>query len=120
VPDGPTFASIDCRLAALLAAVQSEPQLGKQQSKLDKAAQTAKAREEAAAAACETGNAKKSGKQLKKVVGKLTQFSHRLRSNNSGKNIPEGVREPLALDADGIKTDANALKGQLGCGASPG
>jgi hypothetical protein len=119
VPDGPTFASIDCRLAALITAVQSEPQLGKQQSKLDKAAQTAKAREEAAAGACGTGNAKKSGKQLKKVVGKLTQFSHRLRSNNSRKNIPEGVREPLAEDADGIQADANTLKGQLSCAASP-
>jgi hypothetical protein len=120
VPDGPTFASIDCRLAALIAAVQSEPQLGKQQSKLAKAAQAAKAREEAAAAACASGSAKTSGKQLKKVVRKLIQFSHRLRSNNSRKNIPEGVREPLAQDADGIKTDASTLKGQLSCGASPG
>jgi hypothetical protein len=115
VPDGPTFASIDCRLAALIAAVQSEPQLGKQQSKLDKAAQTAQAREEAAAAACAGGNAKTSGKQLKKVIRKLIQFSHRLRSNNSRKNIPEGAREPLAQDADGIQADANRLKGQLSC-----
>jgi hypothetical protein len=100
--------------------VQSEPQLGKQQSKLDKAAQTAKAREEAAAAACASGNAKTSGKQLKKVGRKLIQFSHRLRSNNSRKNIPEGVREPLAQDADGIKGDADTLKGRLSCAASPG
>jgi hypothetical protein len=120
VPDGPTFASIDCRLAALIAAVQSEPQLGKQQSKLDKAAQAAKAREEAAAAACGGGNAKTSAKQLKKVGRKLIQFSHRLRSNNSRKNVPEGVREPLAQDADAIKDDANALKGQLSCPASAG
>jgi hypothetical protein len=118
-PDGPTFASIDCRLAALIAAVQSEPQLGKQQSKLDKAAQTAKSREEAAAAACTSGNAKKSGKQLKKVIGKLGQFSHRLRSNNSRKNIPENVREPIAQDADGIQADASTLKGRLSCAASP-
>jgi len=116
VPDGPTFASIDCRLAALITAVESESQLGKQQSKLDKAAQTAKAREVAAAAACGSGNAKTSGKQLKKVVGKLKQFSHRLRSNNAKKNIPESVREPLAQDADGIKTDADTLRTQLSCG----
>ena len=71
-------------------------------------------------AACASDNAKTSGKQLKKVVGKLTQFSHRLRSNNSRKNIPEAVREPLAQDADGIKADANTLKGRLSCTASPG
>jgi hypothetical protein len=28
------------------------------------------------------------------------------------------VREPLAQDADGIKADANTLKGQLSCAAS--
>jgi hypothetical protein len=100
--------------------VQSEPQLGKQQSKLDNAAQGAKAREEAAASACASGNAKTSGKQLKKVVRKLIQFSHRLRSNNSRKNIPEAVREPLAQEGDDIKADANALKGALSCSASPG
>jgi hypothetical protein len=99
--------------------VQSEAQLGKQQSKLDKAAQTAKAREEAAASACASGNAKKSGKQLKKVAQKLTQFSHRLRSNNSRKNIPEDVREPLALAADRIEADADTLKGQLDCASPP-
>jgi ferredoxin len=41
-----------------------------------------------------------------------------LAANNSRKNIPEGVREPLAQDADGIKADANTLKGQLSCAAS--
>ena len=100
--------------------MQAEAQLGKQQSKLDKAAQGAKAREEAAAAACTSGNAKTSGKQLKKVVRKLIQFSHRLRSNNSRKNIPEAVREPLAQEGDDIQADASALKGQLSCASSPG
>lgn len=115
VPVGPTFASIDCRLAALIAAVQGEPQLGKQQAKLDKAAQKAKEREEVAAEECAGGDAKASGKQLKKVVRKLIQFSHRLRSNNSRKNIPEEIREPLAETADGIQQDARELRESLNC-----
>jgi len=47
-------------------------------------------------------------------------LSHRLRSNNSRKNIPEAVREPLAQEGDDIQADASALKGQLSCASSPG
>jgi hypothetical protein len=115
VPVGATFASLNCRLAALIAAVQAEPQLGKQQAKLDKAAQKAKERKETAEAACAEGNAKMAGKQLKKVVRKMIQFSHRLRSNNARKNIPEEVREPLAETADEIREDAGELKDSLSC-----
>jgi hypothetical protein len=63
-----------------------------QQSKLDKAAQTAQG----------------------------APFSRRLRSNNSRKNIPQGIREPLAEDAHAIKADTNTLKTQLSCASSPG
>ena len=58
MPVGPTFESLNCRLAALIAAVQTESQLGKQQAKLDKAAQKAKERKETAEAACAQGDAK--------------------------------------------------------------
>jgi hypothetical protein len=115
VPVGPTFASLNCRLAALIAAVQAESQLGKQQPKLDKAAQKAKERKETAEAACAQGDTKAAGKQLKKVVRKMIQFSHRLRSNNARKNIPEEVREPLAETADEIQEDARELKDSLSC-----
>ena len=115
MPVGPTFESINCRLAALIAAVQDESQLGKQQPKLDAAAQKAKERQQAAESACAAGDAKAAGKQLKKVVRKLIQFSHRLRSNNARKNIPEEVREPLAETADGIQEDARQLRESLSC-----
>jgi hypothetical protein len=114
-PVGPTFASLNCRLADLIADVQAETQLGKQQAKLEKAAQKAKERKEAAEAACAQGDAKASGKLLKKVTRKLIQFSHRLRSNQSRKTIPEEIREPLAERADAIQEDAKQLKDTLSC-----
>jgi hypothetical protein len=114
-PVGPSFESLNCRLAALITAVQAESQLGKQQPKLDKAARKAKERKEAAEAECAAGDTKAAGRQLKKVVRKLIQFSHRLRSNNSRKNIPEQIREPLAQAADRIQEEARELKGTLGC-----
>lgn len=117
VSDGPTFASLNCRLTALIAAVGSETQLGKLQPKLVKAAQKAKQRKEVAEGKCADGNAKASGKQLKKVVRKLIQFSHRLRSNAARKKVPEEIREPFAETADGIQQDARELRDELSCGA---
>lgn len=116
VLDGPTFASLNCRLAALVAAVETEPGLGKLQPKLIKAARKAKQRKEQAEAFCAGGNDRKAGKHLKKVVRKLIQFAHRLRSNKARKTVDEAIREPLALGADAIQQDARTLREDPGCG----
>lgn len=116
MPIGATFGSLDCRLAALIAAVQGETRLGTLREKLGGAAQKAKQLEEAAQAACARGTAKTSGKQLKKVMRKLIQFSHRLRSRSARRKVDETVREALAAAADEIQQDARELKGALSCG----
>jgi hypothetical protein len=113
---GPTFASLNCRLADLIAAVQAETQLGKLQPKLVKAAQKAKQRKEVAEGKCAEGKTKPAGKQLEKVVRKLIQFAHRLRSKAARKKVAEAVREPLAETADEIQQDARELKDALSCG----
>ena len=116
VPLGATFASLGCRLDALIAAIQAETRLGGLQQRVAKPAQKAKEREEVADAACAGGDAKASGRQLKKVVRKLIQLSHRLRSRSARRQVDETVREPLAESADAIQQDARALKAALGCG----
>jgi hypothetical protein len=115
VPDGATYASLNCRLAALIAAVQAESRLGAMQERLVKAAQTAKARKENAEAFCAEGNSKKANRHLKKTVRKMIQFAHRLRSNRARKNVDEAIREPLATAADGIQEDARTLSRDPGC-----
>jgi hypothetical protein len=115
-PDGPTFPSVTCRLRALIADVEAEPALGKLQAKLAKAAAKALQRTERAQEICDSGNARKSGKQLKKTVRKLIQFAHRLRSNKARKTVDESVREPLAETADEIQEDARELRETLACG----
>ena len=114
-PVAPTFASLNCRLADLIAAVQAESQLGRLQAKLDRAAKKAKTRKEAAEAACDAGSTKKANRQLKKVVRKLIQFSHRLRSRSARRKAPEEVRESLAAAADAIQADARTLRDTLDC-----
>jgi hypothetical protein len=76
---------LSCLQPSLIDAVGAEPGLGNLQPKLQKAAQKARQWKEAAEAACSGGNAKAARKQLKKVVRKLIQFSHRLRSNSARK-----------------------------------
>jgi hypothetical protein len=116
VPSGPGFASLNCRIAALQDAVEAATELGDAQSKLAKALGVAKSRKEDGEAKCAGGDAKRARKRLQQTARKLTQFSHRLRSNASRKKIPPGVREPLAAEADRIRDDAKSLRRMLDCG----
>jgi len=118
VPDGPSFASIDCRIEQLLADVQAESRLGKVQQKLVNELQVAKSRKEDAETKCGSGDAKHARKRLQQTAQKLTQFAHTLRSNASRKKIPAEVRDPLAQRADAIGGDAKTLRGQLTCSAT--
>jgi hypothetical protein len=111
----PTFASIQCRLAALIADTEGASALGATQSKVVKTLQKAKGQTDDAQSKCAANDAKKPKNRLNKVGKQLTQYSHRLRSLSSRKKIPESVREPLAKRADAIKSDVKALRGKLRC-----
>ena len=115
VPDAATFASLNCRLAALVAAVQAESRLANLQRRLGNVGRKAKQRNEAAETACTGGNAKVAGKQLKKVVRQMIQFSHQLRTTSAKRKVSAAVRDPFVADADGIRGDAKTLRGALRC-----
>ena len=113
----PTLASLACRIATLVVAVEGEGQLGSIQAKLVNALQVANARRQTAETECTSGNTKRARKRLRQTGKKLAQFSHRLRSNSTRKKIPEDAREPLALGGDAIRTDAKTLQRTLACSA---
>jgi hypothetical protein len=115
VPVGSSFASIDCRLADLLAAVQAASQLRNLQAKLAREAESAKQRTDAAESACAGGGTKVARKHLKIGIRDLIQFSHMLRTTSAKRRVPEPVRTPLVQAADAIKTDAQTLRGSLAC-----
>jgi len=114
-PPAPTFPSIQCRLAALIADTEGASALGALQAKVVKTLGKAKSRTDEAQSRCAAGDAKKPKARLKQVGKQLTQYSHRLRGLSSRKKIPEAVREPLAKTADGIKSDVKTLRGALRC-----
>jgi hypothetical protein len=117
IPNGATFRSIDCRLAALLAATQAAGGLGALQAKVLVPLGKAKDRETAADGFCAGGDARHARARLKQVFRQLVQYSHRLRSHAARKKIDAAVREPLAQSADAIGGDAQTLRGRLACPA---
>jgi hypothetical protein len=119
-PDAATFASLNCRLAVLIAATQAEGTLGALRTKLLVPLGKAKMRKELAESQCASGQAKQPKARLKQVVRFLIQYSHRLRSRPARKRIPESIREPLAGTADAIRADATSLRSTLRCPGDAG
>ena len=117
VPIGATFASIDCRIAALRGGVAGESRLGLLQPKLLKSLDGAKTQNAGAEATCAGGDAKHARKQLQRAAKALQQFAHRLRSNAVRKKVPGEVRDPFATASDAIQTDVKALRRSLACPA---
>jgi hypothetical protein len=114
-PPGPTFPSLNCRLAALIAQTEAASALGALQEKLLVPLGKAKDRKELAETQCAGGQTKQPKARLKQVVRLLIQYAHRLRSHSASKKVPENVREPLAQAADAIREDAKRLRQTLRC-----
>jgi hypothetical protein len=114
-PDGPTFRSLDCRLAALLAATQAADGLGDWLDNLVLPLDKAKDRNELAERLCADGKARQPRVRLRQVARLLTQYSHRLQSRPVRTRVTEEIREPLAQTADAIKADARARWGDVRC-----
>jgi len=66
---------------------------------------------------CGGNDAKHAKARVKQVIRQLIQYSHRLRGLKARKTATDAVREPLAGDADGIRSDATTLRGSMRCPA---
>ena len=116
-PDGPTFRSLNCRLAALIDATGVAAALGDLRQKLSTPLGKAKARTELAETLCAGEHLRQAKARLKQVRRQLIQYAHRLRRRSAAANGPTEVREPLARTADAIHSDAVTLRKTLRCPA---
>ncbi len=109
----PTFVSIDCRLDALIADLESAQDLGKVKTSLLRSA-TAAREKKIAAENTDPANAKKVKKLLKKAIRKIISFGFRIRSRNAVRAIPDADRR-TALRTVGaeIQADMKTLMGSL-------
>lgn len=117
VPDGPTFASVLCRLSAGLALVNVQRDLGALRSKL--ACALAKGRDLAAASreTCAAGSPRRAKARLRQAERAVVRYAHRLRGATARRTLDDGLRERLLSPADALRADVRALRKNPGCGA---
>jgi hypothetical protein len=116
-PAAPTFASIDCRLRALLARVTAESGLDGFQSKLIQNLSKAKAGEEAGDSTCTASDLKHTRRRLKQAIRSLIQYTHHLRALRARKKLPGALRSELLADGNSIAGDAKSLGRTVQCPA---
>jgi hypothetical protein len=121
IPRAATFASIDCRLDALVAEVNASTALGALAPKLQKQIQKARDRKEQADGFCRQPNVRRTKGALKKTIRIMVQVGKTLRSRKAQRSIPDPVRQQMLTDADAVRVDLRTLKAKLQCpaGASP-
>jgi uncharacterized repeat protein (TIGR03803 family) len=117
-PDGPTFASVRCRLAALRADVIAEAGLGAFGPKLSKNLDKALARTDEALALCGGDDVKKAKSRLAQVKKALTQYVHRLKGLAARKRLDATLRATFVGAGAAIAPDVTSLRGDLACPAA--
>lgn len=110
-----TFASLNCRLGALLSRVTTGGDLGRLTTRLTRAVTKAKQRKEQAEDHCSAGDARRAGTALKKALRKVVTFDAAVRSGNGRRVLVAEVREELRSAAAGIRRDLRTLRGALVC-----
>ena len=118
VPIAPTFASIGCRLAALLDRLNGESGLGTFQPKLVRNVEKAQGDVVEAAMLCaapSTKAVKKAKKRLQQAAKAMTQYGHRLSGLAARKKLDEVLRESLIDAGAPIGADLKTLRGNLQC-----
>ena len=109
LPRAPTFLSIDCRLEALRAAVQSTT-TGRVQISLLRSLEKAITQKQNAEAAAAAGNRPRARSGLRSALRRMTSFAHRVNSLAGRKMIlPQPVATELLAQQQGIATDMQTL-----------
>ena len=103
-----TFVSIDCRLDALIAQLQSATDLATLQDMLVKLATQARDRKVTAEGLVATKK-KTAKKRLKQAIRKMISFNFRVRSRAARQKIPEATRRALTAQSVPIQQDLQAL-----------
>jgi hypothetical protein len=113
-PVAATFVSIDCRLAALIAQVGGENDLGALQPKLLDQLQKAKTRKEKAETLCRQASKRRTRQALRPAINKVAQFLRTLGSRKA-RTIPQIAKDALRATADPIRRDMQALQRAVQC-----
>jgi len=115
-PVAPTFASIDCRLVALLARIDTTPGLGAFVPKLTQNVGDARDDVEAGVQFCAASDLKRTRQRLKQAGREMIAYVHRLNGHAARKKLP-GLRHEFVAAGEPIKADLGNLKRAVNCPA---
>ena len=116
-PVGPTFASIDCRLAALLARVGMASELGALRQRLLGRLQEATTREQRTESLCAQNKRRPRHRAFRRALTALARFLNILRSRRA-RAIPTSLASELRTQAEGIRGDMRTLQRHVVCPGS--
>jgi hypothetical protein len=108
-PEAATFDSVDCRLGALLASLESVD-LGPLQSRLRRLVELAKEAMDVAQERSAEDRSVEVRRRLRSVMSRLRLFLRRLDSAHAEQSIPPEVRLPLVDEATAIRDDVTTLR----------
>ena len=120
IPDGPAFASIECRLQRLRDQASGDARLDGFAPKLAHTLDKALGSTQDAQTLCAASNVKKAKTRLKKVNTALTQYTHRLKGLPAKKKLDPDVRTTYLAAAPPIVQDLATLKSNLACPGDAG
>ena len=116
VPVGPTFASLNCRLAALIAQVNASTELGTpRQTKIANALSKAKLRKEGAEAKCAESKTLGVKGQLAKAVLRVVAVKKTLGQQSARREVPAALRDELTATLNGLQADLRTLRKSVRC-----
>jgi hypothetical protein len=118
-PVGPTFASIDCRLAALLARVGAASELGAVRKRLFGRLEQATTRDRHTESLCSQGKRRRTRKAFRPSLAALARFLKILRSRRV-RSVPTPLASELRTAATGVRDDMRTLQRHLVCPGSTG
>jgi len=111
----PSFASIDCRLALLLADVNGASDLGTYQAKLTKNVTKARSRAADGGTLCGQSNVKKTKKRLVQAAKAMSQFVHRLNGSAAKRKLDATLRQTFVDAGTQVQNDLKAFRATVAC-----
>jgi titin len=114
-PVGPTFRSLNCRLAAILARVNAAADLGSFQARLRRQLERAKGRKDQAEAFCREPDAHRTNQRLKQAFQQVSKVGQTLRSLRARRTLPDALRAELLEQAERVRNDLRTLRRNVRC-----
>jgi len=116
VPSGPTFESLNCRLAALIAQVAASTEIGTpRQSRISNNLTKAKLRKEGAETRCAESKTLGVKGQLVKAILRVVGARKALSSPGARTTIPASLREGLVAALSDLQVDLRTLRRNVRC-----